>query len=95
MNITKDKRYEIKSRLLIKHTKNCAALKHYKEGLWITPWWSPNKTIYRDSIGRHTQHGSRSWTVFECNSTECDAELIVLTDSILNFVTKELENKDV
>lgn len=72
------------------HRKDCDAVRTVEEGRWDSPWWFPGKVEWRDKIGRRIKSGSRRFLVFECNSTDCQARVLVSEDDLSVIVDSEI-----
>lgn len=74
---------KLKYKILIKHRKDCTALKHVVDGSWTTPWSDYPLNVYFASKDGYKKKGS-SVIIYEyrCNSTPCPAIAKVWAESI-------------
>ena len=74
-------------KILVPHEKDCAGIRHYKEGWWTTPWayFEPDKDR-RDSLGRKNNGRGQCWQKVVCNDPECPAVMIVSEDAIFRLI---------
>ena len=68
-----------------KHVKDCSAINQVNLGHWDTVWYYLEE-IYRTKNGR--LGGRELFFLFKCNSNECDAELLVNENEVLNHLPK-------
>ncbi len=73
---------EIKIRVLEGHRKGCTAVQAVEQGHWDTPWWMPGRTVSRAIDGTERGDGYR-FHIVECNSTRCNAKILVSERSLL------------
>jgi hypothetical protein len=75
---------DIKTRLLVGHSKDCYAIKNVLDGRWQTPWaFFTGAVEWRDSRGRKVRHGYSRWIQVRCNCHECPANMIVNEGTVL------------
>lgn len=75
----------IRTKLLVKHSADCYAVKNTLAGTWKSPWAYQIRTTYVRS---------KKHLVFRCNCTECPAEVRVNEmDLIDSFHSDKLNAK--
>ena len=86
----------MRTKLTVKHEKNCSAVKAVERGDWDSPWFLPigpslrypGRTVRRDKLFRRNGLGER-WAEMICNSTTCPARLMVAVNDIEEAAAKE------
>ncbi len=65
------------------HAPGCSALAEVENRYWSTPWWYPGGIVRRAKDGRRHRHGSTPFFVFQCNTYQCSAEVLVRIEDVL------------
>jgi hypothetical protein len=74
----------MRTRILGKHIKDCAAMRNYRNKTWSTPWayFTPSG-VYADKLGRKRSLGGEPWMLAICNDIDCPAKIMVNETDIL------------
>jgi len=72
------------SKLLVPHSKKCAAVRCVKEGTWETEWSGCIEESYFGNINAARKRGHSYWHVITCNDSRCKGRKAVNAE-VLNF----------
>lgn len=75
----------MKTRITVKHMKDCGALNMVKQGPWKTPWAGIEPVArYLNAWGTSKGNAVHHWWLeFRCNDPECPALILVKIDDVL------------
>ena len=88
----------MKTKLFIKHRKDCVALQACKRGDWETPWFLDDSpinyelSIWADSLCRKNRGTYHRWIALRCNDPDCPAMMRIGSQEIEVMAQKLLKD---
>ena len=82
----------MKVKVIKEHMKDCNALRHVEKGWWSNPLFITDETFYLDKSGGKRGSTTR-WRLCICNSTDCQAKVIVKERWLENLIQQEVNQQ--
>lgn len=82
---------KIRTRLIQKHDKDCAAVDMWRRGYWHSPWCDVPVSHHWLNYWGTAKGNSQShiWIEFQCNSPQCGACVLVHVDDITSAISNQ------
>lgn len=90
------RKHLIRKKLVRDHKEDCRALTYVQNGSWNTVWFPKGEFVFRSRVGNKTKRGCNyAWLVFECNCFDCNAQLIIHADDVLEVAEEEIKSAQI